>query len=319
MVDEVNRGEVGVTEPRGRLERDQHAQRHNVPTVGHDHRGVPGPARADFALRRHLDDGVVVATEVAQRRDVLAGAVPEPGLDPEPSGLPRFGEGELGGRDVEGGHVAAARLAPGPVRDPGAEQAVGPGAAAETDEPAVRHLAGGLEQEQAAVRIDAVDAAAFHFAGQGEVILLGVVAEEAEPEAALALERAVAGAGIAARAAEYAHHVPFKIDLVYGLAAGQRNLSGLRGNPSHHEQRRGKQCESHARLERPAYAAEAGDAGSVHSSILRIDFPRRSAGGNSGRLGQAGGEVAVVRQPAGSYRAARRRIHSTTANLESIA
>ena len=65
-------------------------------------------------------------------------------------------------------------------------------------------------------------------AGEGEVVLLRVVAEQRQAEAALALERAVAGAGVAAHAAEQAHDVPLEIDLLDTLAVGQFDVGGVR-------------------------------------------------------------------------------------------
>ncbi len=85
-------------------------------------------------------------------------------------------------------------------------------------------LAGGLEEQQAGVGVGEVDAPAVEVAGEGVVVLFGVVAEQGQAEAALALEGAVAGAGVAAHAAEHAHDVALEIDLLHGRAAGQLDL-----------------------------------------------------------------------------------------------
>src|SRR5207244_1666237 len=76
-------------------------------------------------------------------------------------------------------------------------------------------------EQETGVGVGAVDASAEDFAGEGGVVLLRVVAEQGEAEAALALERAVAGTAVAAHAAEQAHDVPLEVDLVDCAAVGK--------------------------------------------------------------------------------------------------
>ena len=59
------------------------------------------------------------------------------------------------------------------------------------------HLARGLQQDEALIRPVAIDAASEHVAGEGGEIEGRILAAEGELEAALAVEVAVARAGIA--------------------------------------------------------------------------------------------------------------------------
>src|SRR5262249_48591207 len=113
--------------------------------------------------------------------------------------------------------------------DPFPEDLVLPGTRGEAPAAAVRRLPGGLEQEQAAVGIGRIDAAAEEIAGDRGVVLLRLVAEKRQAEAALALERTVAGAGVASHAAEEAHQVPLEIDHFELAAVGQRDRRRGRG------------------------------------------------------------------------------------------
>ena len=90
--------------------------------------------------------------------------------------------------------------------------------------PPCRDLAGGLEEHEAGVGVDEVDAPAVEVVSERVVVLFGIVSEEGEAQAAFALEGAVAGAGVAAEAAEDAHDVALEIDLLHGRAAGQPDL-----------------------------------------------------------------------------------------------
>ena len=217
----------------------------------------PGCERLDLPQRVDLDRGVVVAAEVAERRDVFLRAVAEGRLDAELAGQAGLGERIFGRVDPEGGDVAAALVPRGAVGDPLAEEVVCPGTFAETLLAAVLDLAGGLEEQQTGVGVGEVDAPAFQVAGKREVVLGGVVAEEGEAETAFALEGAVTGAGVAAHAAEHAHDVPLEIDLVYDASAGQLDI-GAGGRGGEGQDGAGQKGEP-----------ESGHAGSVHSTILR--------------------------------------------------
>ncbi len=64
--------------------------------------------------------------------------------------------------------------------------------------PLMSELAGGLEQDQAARRIEQIDPAARLVARQGVVVPVGVLTAERKLESTLAVSVAVAHAGIAA-------------------------------------------------------------------------------------------------------------------------
>src|SRR5262249_50258006 len=121
------------------------------------------------------------------------------------------------------------------------------------------------------VRVGRVEPSALHVAGDGVVILLRVVAEEREPEAAFALEGAVAGAAVAAHPAEQAHDVAFEVHLVDDGAIGQ--------NDGRTAQRRNCQDEGGG----DEGAAESDHTGRRHSSILLIGsgLPSTEEGGRS--------------------------------------
>src|SRR5262245_55439592 len=95
-----------------------------------------------------------------------------------------------------------------------AEEAVLPRVASEAAAAAMLDNASGLQQQQAAVRLDGVHAPAHHLASQAVVILLGVVAEQREAEAILALKGAMARARIAARPAKQTDDMPLEVDFL---------------------------------------------------------------------------------------------------------
>src|SRR5438105_12255017 len=102
----------------------------------------------------------------------------------------------LAGSDVEAPDSGAAGP-PGTTRgDPLAQHAVLPGAWGETPTALVGDGAGRLEQQQAALGVVGVGAAAEAVARERTIIQAGIIAEQAETKAALALERAVTGAGV---------------------------------------------------------------------------------------------------------------------------
>src|SRR5262249_34588239 len=117
-----------------------------------------------------------------------------------------------------------------------------------------------------------VDAPAEGVAGEGGVVLFRVVAEERQAQAAPALEGAVAGARVAAGAAEEADDVPLEIDLLDGAAVGQwHDGAGVSSGEDEEGERGGG-------------GPEAGDAGSMHSAILRkVCVSPKQAGGRSRR------------------------------------
>src|SRR5205807_8656640 len=141
-----------------------------------------------------------------------------------------------------------------------AEQSILPGILRKADAAAMRDLAGWLQEEQAVVRVRAVDAPPEGIARQSQIVLLGIVAEQRQPEAAASLERAVARTGVASHAAEEAHDVPLKIHLL-NIATRLRR------------QHIGSTCRCRKRgpaKESDAKSQESGHAGSKHPAILQV-------------------------------------------------
>src|SRR5262249_40758503 len=129
---------------------------------------------------------------VAEWRDVLFAAVGKPSPDLQLAGLVGLAECIFGRVEDDRCNLAAPLLPGGAADDPIAEDLVLPGALAEPNPTVVLDLAGGLQQDQARVGIGGVDPPAERLASQRGVILLGIVAEEREAEASLALEGAMA-------------------------------------------------------------------------------------------------------------------------------
>src|SRR5262249_38387622 len=94
------------------------------------------------------------------------------------------------------------------------------------------HLARSLQEDQAGIGIDAIDAPAGGLAEQALVIQLWIGSKQTQPKTALALDHAVAGAGITAQSAEQRNHVTTKqrLDGCRGIL-----LSGLRKLRVEHE------------------------------------------------------------------------------------
>jgi len=274
-VDVVGLGDLRVGEARLRLVGDEDANGHDVAAVGDDEGGVAGAVRLDPAQVRDLGDGVVVGAVLAQMGDVLAGVVRERGEDLELGGLAGLLDDDLGRGDADGRHVARAGGAPRALGDPCAEHAVLPGGLAEPRQPAVLHLAGGLQQQQAAVGPGQVDSPSLAVANQGRVVLAGVVAEQRQLQPALALEGTVAGAGRAPHAAEQAHDVALEINVFDASALRERDGGGGEGR----DRQGGGQGQNDPR---------AGEV-YTHSANLRMVRPSvRQAGGN-GPANLAGG------------------------------
>ena len=87
----------------------------------------------------------------------------------------------------------------------------------------VRHLAGGLFEQQALGRQGEIDAAAVDLARQAVVVAVGVEAEQRQAEAVLAAGRPVAAADVAAGAHEDRHHVELEADRPIGLGVLDRD------------------------------------------------------------------------------------------------
>src|SRR5205823_1222512 len=131
--------------------------------------------------------------------------------------LARLGKGVLGRLDPDRLDGATALLPLGSLGNPLPEELILPGARGKTDLSLMLDLAGRLEQQQAAVGVRDAEPATVGVSGQGQVILLGVVAEQGEAEAAFALEGTMAGTGVTAGPAKQAHNMAFKIDLANNL------------------------------------------------------------------------------------------------------
>ena len=210
--------------------------------------------RLDLALTAHLGDGVVVGAEVAEISNVALNSIREGGGDAELAFFAGFLERQFFGGDADGFHFTAAARPFGAADDPFPENAVLPGILTEADAAAVLDLAGGLEEQQALIGVHEVDPPAENVAGQGEIILAWLVAEQGQAEPTLPLEGAVTRAGVAAHAAEQAHDVLLEIDLVeFGVA---RQLDGGAGS---------RDIQAQQRTERGEYP-ETDFVGSWHFS-----------------------------------------------------
>src|SRR5262249_21226059 len=110
--------------------------------------------------------------------------------------LPGLAEGIFRRANFEFRDLTAAGSSRCAGLDPVAEGTILPGVPGEPSSAFVHYLPGRLHQQQAVIGIDGVDAAAGGVAGPGGggagVVAVGVVAEERQAEAVLALERAVA-------------------------------------------------------------------------------------------------------------------------------
>src|SRR5262249_16463362 len=132
-----------------------------------------------------------------------------------------------------GGGAGVAGAARG---DPLAQQAILPGAGGEASSAFVGDGAGRLEQEQTAVRVVGIGAAAEAVARERTIIEGGIVAEQAEPETALALERSVTGTGVATRPPQERHDMPLEVDLAEVVPVRQAHRLGA---PPGSEQQQG--------------------------------------------------------------------------------
>src|SRR5262249_18531122 len=138
-----------------------------------------------------------------------------------------------------------------------------PGVLGEARSAAVCDLPGGLEEHQAVIRIDRVDAPCLSLTGEGEIVLFGIVAEERQTKAALALERAVAGTGVATRTAEEAHQVPLE---VHRGSGGRRDVGSRRTGRG-----RGEVCNVGAgKKEQSAQRDPNATAGNMHTANLQV-------------------------------------------------
>src|SRR5439155_14451232 len=135
--------------------------------------------------------GVVVGAVIAESRDVGVRAVAEGRGHLQRYGLVRLLEGVFRRRDGDLFDVTAALGPARAIEYPLSEDTVLPGILGEANGPAVLHLPGRLEQQQAIIRIAGGDAASQAFARDGKVILLRLVTKQRQPKTALALERPV--------------------------------------------------------------------------------------------------------------------------------
>src|SRR5262245_12185316 len=101
----------------------------------------------------------------------------------------------LARRDLHAVHLSAATFPFGAAGDPLTEDAVLPGVDIEPFAAAMRDLSRGLEQQQTLIRRYGIDSPAEAVAGEGKVVFLGRIAEQAEVKASFALEGTMARAG----------------------------------------------------------------------------------------------------------------------------
>src|SRR5262249_17329224 len=86
---------------------------------------------------------------------------------------------------------------------------------------AVAELSGGLEQDQAAIRVGGVHAPPQGVADQGAEVLPGVVPEQRQPQPTLALERAVASPAVAPVPGQQTGHLAVEVDFLVHAAVGE--------------------------------------------------------------------------------------------------
>ena len=106
------------------------------------------------------------------------------------------------GQDLEPDRRRGRRVVLGPFLDPVVQEFEALGIAGQPQAAFVRNLPQRLPQDEAGLGGHRVDSAAGDLVRKDRKILVGKVAAQAQPEAALAGRRAVAGARVAARLAE---------------------------------------------------------------------------------------------------------------------
>ena len=179
---------------------DEHARGGVGALVADEHGGLSSPnCGHDPAL---VDDGDlgVVRLEEGLAGHVTRAPVGQVGDHTHLLGRARVGEGGAGGEDLDPVDAGCLGLEVRAASDPGAQHRVVARAQLEELPALVRHLAGGLLQEEALLGHDAVEASAAEVVGQGEEVVRGVIAAQAQAEAVLAVDVAVARAGVAAGA-----------------------------------------------------------------------------------------------------------------------
>ena len=143
-----------------------------------EHGGFAEPLAFHEAVVRNFHERVRRLVH-GHARDVAARSVREDRLGMELHFVRRFDEHLLDGRDFdarERGNIF--QIAQCTIRDPAAENGVFLGVPTEAQSALVREFCGGLEQEQALVRLHCVDAPARHFAGERDVIEVGVLSAQ---------------------------------------------------------------------------------------------------------------------------------------------
>src|SRR5262249_43733226 len=192
----------GILEAARQFLRHQYADRLYLAAVKNDDGRVAGPLGEYRAGRGNLRNGVVLNAEVAEWRNCFLGSIRKPGFYFQLAGFTRLAKSILTRRDDQGLHVAAALGASRAGRNPFTEYLILPGALGEADTSFVRNLASGLREQEAIVGIHRIDAPAHAVASQRVEVFVGVEAKERQSKAVLALEGAVARAGVAAQLAE---------------------------------------------------------------------------------------------------------------------
>ena len=162
----------------------------------------------DVAVGVDLGDLGVRRVVVADRRDVADGAVGHVDQDDDLLRLRRGVQDARLGQDLELDGGRRRRGRPWRLRrsSRGGTRSV-LAFAGQPQAPLVGDLAQRLAEEQAGVGGERVDPPAADLAAEGQEVLVGQVAAEAEPEAPLAGRRAVAGPHVAAGLAEGGDHV----------------------------------------------------------------------------------------------------------------
>ena len=232
----------------------------------------PGRTPLHRPLGRHLGDGFVLGAELAERRHVGGSAVGEFGRHVQVGGSPgvvkSFSRGITSSRPTAPLPGSASRAPAPPTR---AARGTATSRRRTAGRPRGRRWPVGFSSSRLRSGSCAVDSPAEAVARQGEVVLLRrVVAEQRQPQAALALERAVTGPGAAPRAHQQRRDVALEVHRGQFRPAGQAHRVGLRRG--HGDHRQDKQRTTR-RIGRASHRVLVSSCGSVTSSPARSRRP----------------------------------------------
>src|SRR5262249_15080867 len=148
-------------------------------------RGVTGMQTMYRTVRVRFGNEVVFRPEGAERRHLLAAAVGELGDNPQWHRLSRSREAIFARLGIKAFEDAVAAALFRPLDDPSADDLIRPGAFLEAKTALVRRPCRWLEQQQALRRFGAIDTPSHAVTGQGDIIGLRGVAEQAQAQTTL--------------------------------------------------------------------------------------------------------------------------------------